>query len=47
MSLTERRIRDAAPRAATWILWDAVFKSFGVRIAPGGTKSYERRPGLP
>ena len=40
MSLTERRIRDAAPRAATWILWDAVFKSFGVRIAPGGTKSY-------
>ena len=40
MSLTERRIRDAAPRAATWILWDAAFKSFGVRIAPGGTKSY-------
>ena len=40
MTLTERRIRDAAPRAATWIMWDADFKNFGVRVAKGGTKSY-------
>ena len=40
MTLTERRIRDAAPRAATWIMWDAAFKNFGVRVSKGGTKSY-------
>ncbi len=40
MTLTERRIRDAAPRAATWTMWDAAFKNFGVRVAKGGTKSY-------
>ena len=40
MNLTERRIRDAAPRAATWILWDSQFRNFGVRVAKGGTKSY-------
>ena len=40
MSLTERRIRDAAPEAKTRIMWDGQFKNFGVRIAPGGTKAF-------
>ena len=40
MSLTERSIRDAAPRASTWILWDSQFRNFGVRIAKGGTKAF-------
>ena len=39
-SLTERRIRNAKPRAEAWTLWDANIKGFGVRIAGGGTKSY-------
>ena len=40
VALTERRIRDAKPRAADWTLWDAEVKGFGVRVAPGGAKSY-------
>ena len=40
VALTERRIRDAKPRAADWTLWDQETKGFGVRVAPGGTKSY-------
>ena len=40
MTLTERRIRDAKPGAKTRIMWDGSFKSFGVRIAPGGTKAF-------
>ena len=40
MTLTERRIRDAAPRRATWFMWDPQFTNFGVRIAPGGTKAF-------
>ena len=40
VALTERRVRDAKPRAADWTLWDAEVKGFGVRVAPGGTKSY-------
>ncbi len=39
-ALTERRIRDARPRAEAWTLWDSGIKGFGVRIAGGGTKSY-------
>ena len=40
VALTERRVRDAKPRAADWTLWDAEVKGFGVRVAPGGAKSY-------
>ena len=40
MTLTERRIKDAAPGPKTRILWDAQFRNFGVRIAPGGTKAF-------
>ncbi len=40
MSLTEKRIRDAKPAPKTKIIWDASFKNFGVRIAPGGTKAF-------
>ena len=38
--LTERIIRDARPGAKTRILWDAQVKGLGVRITPGGAKSY-------
>ncbi len=40
MNLTERRIRDAAPRRSTWIMWDSQFRNFGVRVAKGGTKAF-------
>ena len=40
MTLTERRIRDAAPGPKTRIIWDTQFRNFGVRIAPGGTKAF-------
>ena len=40
VALTERRIRDAKPRAADWTLWDVEIKGFGVRVAPGGTKGF-------
>ena len=38
--LTEKRIRDARPESRTRILWDAQVKGLGVRITPGGVKSY-------
>ena len=40
MTLTERRIKDAAPASKTRIIWDSQFRNFGVRIAPGGTKAF-------
>ena len=40
MNLTEKRIKDAESGPKTRIMWDAQFKNFGVRIAPGGTKAY-------
>ena len=41
VALTERRIRDAKPRAGEdQTLWDTEVRGFGVRIAPGGTKSF-------
>ena len=40
MGLTERIVRDAKPRPKTTILWDGQVKGLGLRIAPGGTKSY-------
>ena len=38
--LTEKRIRDAKPRATRYILWDSIVKGFGVRIYPSGRASY-------
>ena len=38
--LTERRIRNAKPRAEAWTLWDSGIKGFGVRVTPAATKSY-------
>ena len=38
--LTERIIRDAKPAAKTFIVWDEKLKGFGVRVTPGGTKTY-------
>ena len=38
--LTEHRIRDAKPAAATVMLRDAKVVGLAVRIAPGGTKSF-------
>ena len=40
MSLTERKIRDAIPGPKPVIIWDAVVKGLGVKIQPGGTKSF-------
>ena len=38
--LTEKRIRDAKPGPRAEILWDDAIKGLGVKIQPGGTKSY-------
>lgn len=38
--LTERIVRDAAPRPKTFILWDSKVKGLGLRITPKGVKSY-------
>ena len=38
--LTEKVIRDAKPRAQTFILWDGKVKGLGLRIARGGTKAF-------
>ena len=38
--LTERRIRDAKPGPKATVLWDAAVRGFGVKVQPGGTKSY-------
>ena len=38
--LTEKRIRDAKPRQGTFILWDGKVKGLGLRVTPGGTKSF-------
>ena len=38
--LTERTIRDVKPSAKTSFIWDDKVKGLGVRITPGGTKSY-------
>lgn len=40
MSLTERKIRDAAPGPKAVILWDSQVKGLGVKIQPGGTKAF-------
>ena len=38
--LTEKIIREAKPRAQTFILWDDKVKGLGLRIARGGTKAF-------
>ena len=38
--LTAKRIRDAKPGPRTRILWDGQVTGLGVRITPGGAKSY-------
>ena len=38
--LSERRIREAKPRATYYILWDARIKGLGCRINPAGSKTY-------
>ena len=38
--LTEKRIRDAKPRAATFTMWDSHVRGLGVRVTPAGAKSY-------
>ena len=38
--LTEKRIRDAKPGAATFIMWDFRVRGLGVRVTPAGAKSY-------
>ena len=39
-ALTEKRIRDAAPDEKPYILWDARVKGLGLKVQPGGTKSF-------
>ena len=38
--LTERIIRDAKPGPKPRILWDREQKGLGVKVQPGGTKSF-------
>ena len=38
--LTERIIRDAQPREKTFILWDKRTAGLGLRVTPGGARSY-------
>jgi integrase len=38
--LTERIVRDAKPEARPRLLWDEQVRGFGVRVTPGGVKSY-------
>jgi integrase len=40
MALTEKRIRDIKPGKATRIEWDDAVRGLGIRITPGGVKSY-------
>jgi len=38
--LTKRVVDAAGAGSATVLIWDDEIKGFGLRIAPGGTKSY-------
>lgn len=40
MSLTTRIISKATSSNKSYILWDSIVKGFGVRVYPGGRKSY-------
>ncbi len=38
--LTERRIRDAKPKAKPYLLWDGTVKCLGLKVNPGGRKRF-------
>ena len=38
--LTERKIRDAKPDQKDVFVWDRTFPGFGLRVTPGGAKSF-------
>ena len=38
--LTEKRCRDAKPGEKVFYLWDSKVQGLGVRVSPGGAKSY-------
>ena len=43
MALSKRTVDAAEPRQAAWFLWDdgkGAIAGFGLRVSPGGTKSY-------
>ena len=40
ITLTERRIEEAAPRSTRYNLWDTKVRGFGVRVRPSGAKSF-------
>jgi len=43
MAITKRTVDAAEPRSAAWFLWDegkGAIAGFGLRISPGGAKSY-------
>lgn len=43
MGITKRTVDAAEPRSAAWFLWDegkGAIAGFGLRVSPGGTKSY-------
>ena len=39
-SLTERTVREAKPRTATYTVWDSQVRGLGFRVTPAGVKSY-------
>jgi integrase len=38
--LTELSVKNALPHESQYVLWDASLPNFGVRVSPGGTKSF-------
>ena len=41
--LTEATIRNAAPRAKAFYLWDPTLPGFGVRVTPKGVRTFVLR----
>ena len=39
-ALTERAVREAKPRTATYTVWDSQVRGLGFRVTPAGVKSY-------
>jgi hypothetical protein len=40
MKLTKRAVDAVNPGVSAAIIWDEELRGFGLRVAPGGTKSY-------